>query len=290
VADDSVLDASGGDPLIDRTVPHASRVYDYLVGGVDNFEADRLAAHEMSAGLPGGIDSSRANARTNRIFLGQAVRYLAGQRGIRQFLDIGPGIPTVNQTHEVAQSIAPDARIVYADHDPIVLAHAHELLESTPEGHTAFVEGDLRAPEAILERAKASLDLNQPIGLMLVAIFHMIPDEDRPYEIAATLADALPSGSYMVLSHLTTDIHGDAMAEAVELLGERTAEPFVARTRDEFARLLDGFELVPPGVAQIDEWLRTGPLPAPPNAEPALPEGLPDGWANPLWAAIGRKP
>jgi hypothetical protein len=124
---------------------------------------------------------------------------------------------------------------------------------------------------------------------MLVAIFHMIPDSDRPYEIVATLADALPSGSYVVLSHLTTDVHGDAMAEAIDLLGERTAEPFVARTRDEFTRLLDGFELVPPGVAQIDEWLRTGPAPAPPDAEPALPEGLPADWANPLWAAIGRK-
>lgn len=275
---------------IDPGVPHASRVYDYLLGGTDNFEADRQVAHQMSTALPGGIDASRANARTNRVFLGQAVRYLAGQQGIRQFLDIGPGIPVVNQTHEVAQQVAPESRIVYADNDPIVMAHAHTLLKSTAEGSTAFVEGDLRDPGAILERAAESLDFDRPVGLMLVAIFHMIPDEDRPYEIVAQLTDALAPGSYIVLSHLTSDIHGQVMADAIEHLGAQTREPFVARTREEFTRLLDGWEVIPPGVAQIDEWLRTGPLPPPPDAEPRPPAGLPDDWANPLWAAIGRKP
>ncbi|HEY8525033.1 MAG TPA: SAM-dependent methyltransferase [Acidimicrobiales bacterium] len=275
---------------IDPNVPHSSRVYDYLLGGTDNFPADREVAHQMSAALPGGIDASRANARTNRVFLGQAVRYLAGQQGIRQFLDIGPGIPVVNQTHEVAQQIAPDSRIVYADNDPIVLAHAHTLLKSTAEGHTDFIEGDLRDPGPILERAAESLDFDQPVALMLVAIFHMIPDEDRPYDIVRQLTEALAPGSYIVLSHLTADIHGQVMADAIEHLGNETREPFVPRTREEFTRLLDGWELVPPGVAQIDEWLRTGPLPPPPDAEPRRPEGLPDDWRNPLWAAMGRKP
>jgi hypothetical protein len=275
---------------IDSTVPHASRVYDYLLGGHDNFEADRKVAHQMSEGLAGGIDSSRANARTNRVFLGQAVRWLAGEQGIRQFLDIGPGIPVVNQTHEVAQDVAPDARIVYADNDPIVLAHAHTLLRSTPEGRTDFIEGDLRDPTAVLEHAAESLDFSKPVALVLVAIFHMIRDDDRPYEIVAEFTDAVASGSYIVLSHLTTDIHGQAMADAIDHLSEQTREPFVARTRDEFSRLLDGYKLVPPGVAQIDEWLRTGPLPPGHDAQPAPPEGLPEDWANPLWAAVGRKP
>jgi hypothetical protein len=286
-----ISDAGDRQPVdIDSTVPHASRVYDYLLGGTDNFEADRQVAHRMSEGLAGGIDSSRANARTNRVFLGQAVRWLAVDQGIRQFLGIGPGIPVVNQTHEVAQEAAPDARIVYADNDPIVLAHAHTLLRSTPDGHTAFVEGDLRDPGAVLRLAGESLDFTKPVALVLVAIFHMIPDEDRPYEIVAELTDALAPGSYIVLSHLTTDIHGQAMADAIDHLGEQTREPFVARTRDEFSRLLDGYELVVPGVAQIDEWLRIGPLPPGPSAQPAPPDGLPDDWANPLWAAIGRKP
>jgi hypothetical protein len=179
--------------------------------------------------------------------------------------------------------------VLYVDNDPIVLAHAHELLKSTPEGQTDFIKGDLREPGPILERAAETLDLSQPVGLMLVAIFHMIPDEDRPYDIADQFTAALAPGSYLVLSHLTTDFHGEVMAEGIRLLSERTRELFVARTRDEFTRLLNGFEPVPPGVAQIDEWLRTGPLPLPADAEPALPERLPGDWANPLWAAVGRK-
>jgi S-adenosyl methyltransferase len=275
---------------IDPTTPHGSRVYDYLLGGSDNFDVDRRVAHMMSEGLPGGIDSARANARTNRVFLGQAVRWLAAERGIRQFLDIGPGIPVVNQTHEVAQDVAPEARIVYADNDPVVLAHAHTLLRSTPEGHTAFVEGDLRQPGEVLRKAAESLDLAEPVALVLVAVFHMIPDEGRPYDVVAELTDAVAPGSYIVLSHLTSDIHGEVMAESIKLLREQTGEPFVARTRAEFSRLLDGYELVPPGVAPIDDWLRTGPLPPGPDARPAPPEGLPEDWRNPLWAAIGRKP
>lgn len=189
----------------------------------------------------------------------------------------------------MAQEIAPDARVVYVDRDPIVLAHAHTLLQGTPAGHTTFVEGDLRRPGEILGRAGEVLDLTRPVGLVLVAVFHMVPDEDHPREIVAELTDALAPGSYVVLSHLTTDIHGSAMADAVEHLGDQTREPFVARTRAEVTTLLDGYELVPPGVAQIDEWLRTGPLPPGPDARPQPPTGLPEGWANPLWAAVGRK-
>jgi hypothetical protein len=275
---------------IDPDVAHASRVYDYLVGGVDNFEADRQAAEQMAAVLPGGMAGIQSNCRTNRIFLGQAVRYLAGERGVRQFLDIGPGIPTVHQTHEVAQQIAPASRIVYVDKDPIVLAHAHELLRSTPEGHTDFIEDDLRHPERILERAGEVLDLDQPVALILVAIYHMIPDGDDPFRVNTALLDGLCPGSWVVASHLTADFMGPVWDEAVERLSEATRESFVNRTRDEFSRFFDGLDVVPPGVAPIDDWLRGGPLPPPPDVQPALPDDLDPQWVNPLWAAVGRKP
>jgi len=274
---------------IDHTVAHASRVYDYLVGGSDNFTADRQAAHAMAEALPGGLSAIQANCRTNRIFLGQAVRYLA-RNGIRQFLDIGPGIPTVHQTHEVAQSVAPEARIVYVDKDPIVLAHAHRLLQSTPEGQVAFLEDDLRNPTGILERAGRVLDLTQPVGLILVAIYHMLPDSDDPHQINRTLIEALCAGSYLAASHLTADFMGQVWEEAVARLSEATRESFVNRTSDEFVRFFDGLELMAPGVVSIDDWLRDGPAPPPPGIEPRLPDDLDPGWVNPLWAAVGRKP
>jgi hypothetical protein len=275
---------------IDHTVAHASRVYDYLLGGTDNFEADRIATEHMTAVLPGGIDGARANARTNRIFLGQAVRWLAGEHGVRQFLDIGPGIPTRQQTHEVAQDVAPESRIVYVDNDPIVLAHAHELLKSTPQGHVEFFQEDLRNPEAIVERAAETLDFASPVALMVVAIYHMIPGDDDPYRTHEILFDGLPSGSWVVLSHLTADFMADEMTESVRRLSEGTREQFTNRTREEFTRFTAGLDLVDPGVAQINEWLSKGPVPPPAGIEPKLPEGIDPDWVNPLWAAVGRKP
>jgi hypothetical protein len=274
---------------IDHTVAHASRVYDYLVGGSVNFAADREAAEHMTAGVPGGIEGARSNARTNRLFLGQAVRYL-GQRGVRQFLDIGPGIPTVNQTHEVAQSVAPESRIVYVDNDPIVLAHAHTLLEGTDEGSVVFLREDLRNPDAILALAGLTLDFDQPIALMLVAILHMIPDADQPHAITHRLVEALPRGSYVVLSHLTADFLPD-LDTSITRLSERTREAFVSRSRDELAPFLDGLDLVEPGIVQIDEWLRRGPLPPAADAQPSLTDvHPPEGWINTLYAAIAHKP
>jgi hypothetical protein len=275
---------------IDHDVAHASRVYDYLVGGEDNFEADREASLQMASVLPGGLAGIQSNCRTNRIFLGQAVRFLAREHGIRQFLDIGPGIPTVHQTHEVAQEVAPESRIVYVDKDPIVLAHAHELLTSRPEGRTAFIEEDLRNPTRILERAGEVLDFDQPVALVLVAIYHMIPDEFDPHGVNAMLIDGLASGSWLVLSHLTADFMGPVWDDAVERLSEATRESFVNRDRAAFSRFTEGLELVPPGVAPIDDWLRDGPLPPPPDVQPALPTDLDPEWVNPLWAAVGRKP
>lgn len=275
---------------IDHSVAHASRVYDYLVGGRDNFDVDRQTAEFMTSGVPGGLEGAKSNARVNRLFLGQAVRYLAGQQGIRQFLDIGPGIPTVNQTHEVAQAVAPESRIVYIDNDPIVLAHAHTLLKSTPEGAVSFLQQDLRHPDQVLELAGRTLDMSQPLALMLVAIFHMIPDAEAPYEIMRRYVEALPSGSSVVLSHLTADFLPE-LDTSISRLSDRTRESFVARTRDEFARFFEGLELVAPGVAQIDEWLGDGPAPPDADAQPSLADvHPPDDWVNTLYAAIAHVP
>ena len=282
--------SSGFSVEIDHSVAHGSRVYDYLLGGTDNFEADREASRHMAAAQPGGLAGLQSNCRTNRIFLGQAVRYLAGKRGIRQFLDIGPGIPTVHQTHEVAQSIAPESRVVYVDKDPIVLAHAHTLLKSHPDGKVAFLEDDLRNPQQILERAAETLDLNQPVALILVAIYHMIPDDQNPFAINQTLLDGLAPGSWLVLTHLTSDFIGPTWDEAVARLAEGTREPFLNRTRDQFSKFVEDLELVAPGVAPIDEWLRDGPAPPPDDVEPRLPDDLDPDWINALWAAVAHKP
>ena len=279
----------GEDPVIDHTVAHASRVYDYLLGGSDNFEADREAAVGMAEVLGGGLAAIQSNCRQNRIFLAQSVRWLAEQ-GVRQFLDIGPGIPSVNPTHQVAQRVAPECRVVYVDRDPIVLAHAHELLKGTPEGEVTFMKEDLRHPAAILEHAAGLLDLDLPVALVVVAIYHMLPDSADPYGINGVLVDGLSSGSWMVASHLTADFVGPVWDDAVQRLSEATQESFCNRSRDEFARFFAGLELVPPGIAPIDDWLRDGPAPPGPSAEPKLPENLDPSWVNPLWAAAGRKP
>ena len=247
--------AGPGNPglKIDTTVAHPARVYDYWLGGKDNFAVDRAAAERVLAVTPG----LRFRVRANRAFLARAVRYLAGEAGIRQFLDIGTGIPSANNTHEVAQSIAPDARIVYADNDPIVLAHARALLASGPHGSTQYVHGDVREPAAILSAAAQTLDLSQPTALMLLGILHLIQDSEDPYQIVATLLDALPSGSYLALSHPASDIN-PGQAEAQRRYNERVSTPQTLRSRDEVARFFTGLELVPPGLVYVHTW-RPGP-------------------------------
>src|SRR3984885_10368412 len=188
---------------IDTSRPHPARTYDYFLGGKNNFAADREVADKVLAGWP----AIRVGVRENRKFLARVVRYLAGEAGIRQFLDIGTGLPTEDNVHEVAQSVAPSARVVYADNDPLVLAHARALLTSSPEGRTAYIHADLRDPASILNDpvTREVLDFTQPVALMLIAILHMIPDDEKPAEIVATLTAALPPGSYLVASHLVTD-------------------------------------------------------------------------------------
>ena len=214
--DDGTAGKAGPLPF-DTSVAHQARMYDYLLGGKDNYAADRAAAEAWVK-----IDPDAAfSARENRAFLGRAVRYLAGEAGIRQFLDIGTGIPTAGNTHEVAQAIAPDARVVYVDYDPIVLAHARTLLDGSEPGTTEYIDADLRDTGTILERAAELLDFTRPVAVTLLAILHAIPDADDPHAIVATLLDAVPSGSYLAVSHLGSDLLSQETQEGIEGLSGR---------------------------------------------------------------------
>lgn len=241
---------------IDTSVPHTSRIYDYLLGGRDHFEVDRRVAEHAFAAYPGGIDGARADARANRAFLGRAVRFLAGECGLRQFLDIGTGIPGDDNTHAVALDVAPDARIVYVDNDPIVLSHAHALLRRRDDGATAYVQGDLRNPDEILERAAATLDLEKPVGLVLVGILHVIAEADRPHERVARLVDALAPGSYVTITHIVDRAEGGDMRLLAERLNERMRDnyPATLRSPEDIGRFLAGLELVEPGLVPVTEW------------------------------------
>ena len=238
-------------PGFDTRHAHSARVYNYWLGGKDNFAADREAAERAIAANPGIVTDVRAN----RAFLARAVRFLAAECGVRQFLDIGTGLPTASNTHEVAQAIAPDARIVYVDNDPIVLAHARALLTSTPDGATAYLDADLRDPSAILHAAAQTLDFGQPIALMLLIILHLIPGSDDPYGIVATLVRALPSGSFLVLAHPASDIRTAQMAEMTRRVNARMSGPKATmRDRASITHFFDGLELLEPGVVQPQQW------------------------------------
>ena len=248
-------------PDVDTSRPHSARMYDYFIGGKNHFAADRATAEEVLRHSPNVATA----ARENRAFLRRAVTYLAGEAGIRQFLDIGTGLPTTNNVHQVAQGIAPSSRVVYVDNDPMVLAHARALLSSAPEGRTAYIDADLRDPAAILDNpaTRDVLDFAQPIALMLVAILHFMPDEAKPAEVIAALLDALPSGSYLVASHLTTDHDPDATTAGQRVM-RGAGIAMQKRESDEFARLaFSGLDLVPPGVVLVSDWRRAGQAPRP---------------------------
>jgi hypothetical protein len=241
----------GQDPEFDTGHAHSARIYNYWLGGKDNYAADQEAAEQAIAANPGIVTDVRAN----RAFLIRAVRFLAAERGIRQFLDIGTGLPTANNTHEVAQAAAPDARVVYVDDDPIVLTHARALLTSTPQGATAYLDADLRDTGAIIQAAAQTLDLGQPVALMLLIILHLIPDADDPHGIVATLVRSLPSGSYLVLAHPASDIRAEKMAEMTRRVNERMSGPKATmRDRAAIVRFFDGLDLLEPGVVQPQQW------------------------------------
>jgi hypothetical protein len=260
-------------PGIDTSRMHPARRYDYYLGGKDNFEADRANAEMLARVYP----AARTTAVENRKFLRRAVHMLAAEAGIRQFLDIGTGLPTRPNVHEVAQEVAPDARIVYVDNDPIVLAHARALLTSSAAGVTAYVDADLRRPKDILDDpdVRATLDFTQPIALMLVAVMHFITDDMDPYGIVERLVAAMPPGSYLVMSNGTFDPLPPDVAATLRAAFERSGEPAAPRTRDEFARFFRGLELVPPGITPVVEWRPDGdPATRPSPAEAAVNAGV----------------
>jgi hypothetical protein len=269
--------ASGGDESpavrIDTTVAHPARRYNYWLGGKDHFAADRESGEAVAKAFP----SAPAAARCNRAFMKRAVEHLTREVGIRQFLDIGTGIPAPDNTHEVAQAIAPQTRVVYVDNDPIVMAHARALVTSTPQGRTAYLEADVRKPRTILDHPDltSTLDLSQPVALMLVAVLHFVPDSEDPYGVVAELLAALPSGSYLVASHGTADTTPPELnALVLTMMRHGSIYP---RTAEEFGRFFVGLELLEPGVVSIADWR--------PGAEPRL---TPAEAAT--YAGVGRKP
>jgi len=250
-------------------VPHPARVYDYWLGGKDNFAADREAAEQVIAANPTVLPGVRAN----RAFLGRAVRYLTTEAGIRQFLDLGTGLPTAQNTHQVAQAMASDARIVYVDNDPMVLAHARALLTSTPDGATAYVPADIRDTEKVLADAAETLDFDKPIAVMALMVLQYIPDEDDPWGIVRQLLEAVAPGSYFTASDTIRDIDTARVTEGAARLNERMPTRLNLRTRPEWERFFDNLELVEPGIVALPEWRG-------PGSEHPIP----------CYAGMGRKP
>ncbi|HCU92060.1 MAG TPA: methyltransferase [Actinobacteria bacterium] len=269
-APDALSDAdSGWETRIDTSVPHPARRYDYWLGGKDNFPADRESGDAVAAAFP----AVRTAAIENRRFLRRAVTYLAAEAGIRQFLDIGTGIPAASNTHQVAQAIAPDARIVYVDNDPIVLVHARALLTSAPGGATAYIDADLRDPGGILAdpELRRTLDLSQPVALMLISILQFIVDSDDPHGIVSQLAGAMPAGSYLAISHPTYDFMSPETIAELDAANARPGVVFRPRSREEFARFFEGLEQVPPGIQSVAEWRAEDEVaPRPSAAETAV--------------------
>jgi hypothetical protein len=235
---------------LDTSVALIARVYDSWLGGKDNFAVDREAAEQVIAAYPGILRDVRAQ----RAFLARAVGYLAGVAGIGQFLDIGTGIPTADNTHEVAQDVEPGCRVVYVDNDPMVLAHARALLDSEPEGATDYVDADMHNPEKILAQAAATLDFSKPVAVMLISVLHLIPDEDDPHAIVTRLMEAVPSGSWLALSHPARDVHPQQVTEAASRFNQLASAKATLRTRAEILRFFDGLELLEPGLVQIHQW------------------------------------
>ncbi|TMR40264.1 SAM-dependent methyltransferase [Actinomadura geliboluensis] len=236
-------------PGIDTTVSHSARIWDYWLGGKENYAVDRELGDQIAGVLPDIVEQARAD----RLFLRRVVRFLVEQ-GVRQFLDIGTGLPTVDNTHEVAQRIRPDARIVYVDNDPLVLTHARALLSSTPEGATAYLDADMREPDMIIDEAEETLDLSQPVAVtMLGVVWHLTDDQDA-HQVIDGLMRRLVSGSYLAIAHPTIEVTGQKMVRAIEQWNQFGKPPGVHRTPQQIESLFQGLELVAPGVVSCTRW------------------------------------
>ena len=254
---------------IDKSVPHNARVWDYWLGGKDNFDVDRRMGDGIREMFPVISDV----AGHSRRFLRRAVTYLAGEAGMRQFLDVGTGLPTANNTHEVAQSIAADSRIVYVDNDPLVLVHARALLTSSPEGVTDYVDADVHDVDRVLDGARRTLDLDRPVAVMMLGILNFVLDDDEAGQIVTRLVGAVPSGSYLAITHPTVELGGEMNVPAMEFYNKRARPRIRARDRAQIAAFVDGLDLVEPGLVSAPLWH--------PDAEAA---------EVPLWAVVARKP
>jgi S-adenosyl methyltransferase len=262
---------AGERPPIDVSVAHNARVWDYWLDGKDNFEADRRVGDNIRKMFPVISDV----AGTSRQFLARAVRFLAAEAGIRQFLDIGTGLPTADNTHQVAQALAPDSRIVYVDNDPLVLVHARALLTSRAEGVTDYVDADVHDPESVLTGARRALDLDRPVAVMMLGILNFVLDDDEAQRIVQRLMAAVPSGSYLALTHPTVELGGEMNVPAMAFWNERATPKIRARDRAQVAALFSGLDLVEPGLVSCPRWRPEG------GGEPA---------EMPLWAAVARRP
>jgi O-methyltransferase involved in polyketide biosynthesis len=259
-------------PEIDTTVAHTARIWNYWLGGKDHYPVDREVGDQIRGLHPGIGDYARAD----RVFLGRAVRHLA-EEGVRQFLDIGTGLPTVDNTHEVAQRVAPESKIVYVDNDPLVLVHAQALLNSTPEGATDYLNADLHDPDRILEQAAKTLDFTKPVALTLLGVVIFIEDDQQAYDIVRRLVDAVPSGSYLVLSHTITSPHMPDVDAAVAFWNEHGTPKLTQRTPEQIAHFFDGLEMLEPGLVTCSRW-----------RPEATPWGEPEEVA--MYGAVARKP
>ena len=269
----SASDLGEEQPAYDTTVAHPARVYNYWLGGKDNFQADREVGDQTKSAYPGIV----TGVQVQRQVLASAVRYLVTQAGIRQFLDIGTGLPVADNTHEVAQSLAPESRIVYVDNDPMVLAHARALLTSTPEGACAYLDADIRDTGNLLDAAADLLDFSQPVALMLIGILQLVPDSDDPAGIVARLLDAVPSGSWLTIAAPANDVAADQMANLVKRYNAGVSTATTLRNHAEVAAFFAGTEVLPPGVVQLHQWHPGEP------ARPAAGE-------VPAYVGLGRKP
>jgi S-adenosyl methyltransferase len=260
-------------PEIDTTASHSARIWDYWLGGRENYPVDREVGDQIAQLLPDIVEQARAD----RMFLGRAVRFLAGEAGIRQFLDIGTGLPTVDNTHEVAQRVAPESKIVYVDNDPLVLVHAQALLASAPEGVTDLINADLHDPEGILRGAKRTLDFTRPVAITMLGVLWHITDDDEAHSVIHRLLDAVPAGSYLAIAHPTVEVTGERMAEAIRYWNQYGKPPGVHRSARQIASFFDELELVEPGVVSCTRW-----------RPEAAPFGLPDEIDQ--FCGVGRKP
>jgi S-adenosyl methyltransferase len=259
-------------PGINTGVAHPARVYDYWLGGKDNFAADRQAAEAVIAVRPSII----RDIRENRNFLIRAVRYLAAEAGVRQFLDLGTGIPTSPNVHEAVQAAAPESRVVYVDNDPIVLSHARALLTSSSEGATAFLDADLRTPEPILQEAARTLDFSQPVAVVMVGVLHLVPDADKPRDIIERYLAGVPGGSYLTITQPASDVNAEAAAAGAKQYNSFVSTPQTRRNHTEVAGFFDGLDLIEPGLVQAHQW-RPDP-------------GSSAAGSISAWAGVARKP